>query len=36
MSKENEATEEHIGWTGMEHFEHKNMTHTDTVPLSWS
>lgn len=36
MSKENEATEEHSGWTRMEHFKHKNMTHTDTVPLSWS
>lgn len=34
--KENEATEERIGWTGMERFEHKNMTRTDTVPLSWN
>lgn len=29
--KENEATEERIGWTGMERFEHKNMTRTDTA-----
>lgn len=34
MSQENEATEECVGWTGMKHFEHKNMTHT--VPLSWN
>lgn len=34
MSKEDEATEELIRWTGMKHFERKYMTHT--VPLSWS
>lgn len=28
--------EECIGWTGMEHFKHKNVTRTNTVPLSWN